>query len=457
MRPTRTIRPWLLLAACSWLGCQAGAPPPDPVAAPRVLVAPPVAGRPAATSVTLRVANGGAASTVLLSVGAREALSAELAPGATHDFVVEGLEPGTDHAYELVARSGEREEAASGRLVTRRPPGDAFTFAVVADPHLPIPSPAWLAPQNDEEMRRLVDYHLFRGEVSATFQRAVASIGEARPDFVVCLGDMFTLSEEEFNPPFPTAELALAAYVDFLNQLGPVSAGSAFFAVVGNWDGENGWHPAELRAHARAARSRYVPNPAPDTYPQGGGPYEDYYAWTWGDALLVVLNVMGYTPTVHALGEDDDGTATSWTLGADQWEWLETTLATSLQPLKMIFIHHPVGGEAGDELNSVYGRGGGRAARVGEQERLHELMTEHGVQVFFYGHDHVFTRQVVDGIHYVLPGSAGAPWKFPAEETGYEDFDPRSGFALVRVETAEVTIEFRDLEGSVFRTIAIER
>jgi len=33
------------------------------------------------------------------------------------------------------------------------------------------------------------------------------------------------------------------------------------------------------------------------------------------------------------------------------------------------------------------------------------------VQIFFYAHDHVFTDMVVDGIHYTLPGSAGAPWK----------------------------------------------
>ena len=61
---------------------------------------------------------------------------------------------------------------------------------------------------------------------------------------------------------------------------------------------------------------------------------------------------------------------------------------------------------------------------------------------------------VVDGIHYTLPGSAGAPWKFPAEETGYEDFDERSGFALVHV-ARELTVEFLDLEGEVFRTFEV--
>lgn len=454
LRPA-SILPYVLSAVL--LGCSACSRSPEPTPASRVLAAPPLVGRPTASSATLRLVNGGAAAEVRLLVGGREAATAGLAPRATHDFAVDGLAPGTEVRYQVVARSGELEETAAGRFVTRRPPGSAFTFAVLGDPHLPVPSPEWLEPENDEEMRRLVDYHVFRAEVSDTLRRGLAAIRAARPDFVVCLGDMFTLSAEEFNPPFPSAELAEAAYVDFRGHLGRTGAEAAFFAVIGNWDGENGWHSEKLVAHARAARSKYLANPTPDTYAEGGGPFADYYAWTWGDALFVVLNVMSYTATVHTLDASDDGTATSWTLGEAQWEWLEATLAASAAPLKMIFIHHTVGGNAGDELNSAYGRGGGRAARVGEQERLHELMIARGVQVFFYGHDHVFTDQVVDGIHYVLPGSAGAPWKFPAEETGYEDFDERSGFGLVRVLPSEVRIEFRDLEGEMFRTIRIDR
>ena len=93
---------------------------------------------------------------------------------------------------------------------------------------------------------------------------------------------------------------------------------------------------------------------------------------------------------------------------------------------------------------------------MGEQARVHELMLEHGVQAFFYGHDHVFTDMVVDGIHYILPGSAGAPWKFSADETGYDDgYDERSGFALVHVDPAGLEIEFLDLEGEVFRIIDV--
>ena len=59
------------------------------------------------------------------------------------------------------------------------------------------------------------------------------------------------------------------------------------------------------------------------------------------------------------------------------------------------------------------------------------MMLQYGVQVFLYAHDHVFTDMIVDGIHYLLPGSAGAPWKFDSSQTGYAHYWPDSGFARV--------------------------
>src|SRR5438034_63512 len=86
--------------------------------------------------------------------------------------------------------------------------------------------------------------------------------------------------------------------------------------------------------------------------------------------------------------------------------------ATATAKWKFTFIHHTVGGNAGNDVDTAYGRGGGRAAYVGEQKTIHDMLRRYGVQIFFYAHDHVFTDMVVDGIHYTLPGSAGAPWKF---------------------------------------------
>jgi predicted phosphodiesterase len=83
-------------------------------------------------------------------------------------------------------------------------------------------------------------------------------------------------------------------------------------------------------------------------------------------------------------------------------------------------------------------------------------MIEHGVQIFFYGHDHVFTDMVVDGIHYTLPGSAGATWKFGTGETGYTEYRPESGHGLVTVTPQNVLVEFIAEGGEVIDRYTVE-
>ena len=120
-----------------------------------------------------------------------------------------------------------------------------------------------------------------------------------------------------------------------------------------------------------------------------------------------------------------------------------------------LFIHHTVGGAAGDPDDSAYGRGGGQAAYVGEQAIIHELMRTYGVQIFFYGHDHVFTDMVVDNIHYTLPGSGGAPWKFSSSETGYTNYWTDSGYGRVQVSSASVLVQFIAKGGQVINEYRI--
>ena len=83
------------------------------------------------------------------------------------------------------------------------------------------------------------------------------------------------------------------------------------------------------------------------------------------------------------------------------------------------------------------------------------MLQRYGVQIFFYGHDHVFTDMVVDGVHYTLPGSAGAPWKFIESETGYTDYLPDSGYGRVSVDPNHVQVDFVALGGNVLRTFTV--
>ena len=285
----------------------------------------------------------------------------------------------------------------------------------------------------------------------------VRNVRRDNPEFVIALGDnvAWPTSRNEAQTSPAGAE---RAYEMYRRHLGPLTASTPHFSLLGNWEGETGKFPPESIALVRGVRRRFLPNPDHRTYPQGGSAAEDYYAFAWGQALFVILNVQGYTRASSALTlptQSDVAKVEDWTLGATQLSWLERTLKGSPHPYKFLCIHHAVGGNAGNEHDTLYGRGGARAAKVGEQRTVHALMREHGVQVFFYGHDHVFVDDVVDGIHYALPGSFGAPWHFGTPVTGYERFWQDSGHARLAVSPKEARVEYVNQAGAVIHTFSV--
>ena len=56
----------------------------------------------------------------------------------------------------------------------------------------------------------------------------------------------------------------------------------------------------------------------------GIGSPENYYAWTWGDALFVVLDVYRYQNINSDKPQNWD-----WSLGLKQYTWLRNTLENS--------------------------------------------------------------------------------------------------------------------------------
>jgi len=343
-----------------------------------------------------------------------------------------GLASGTRYEYEILAPADVRDTILySGSVVTQRTPGDSFSFALITDTHIG----ANLSYSNQG--------------IPSTLEAVSAEVGIASPDFMVHLGDMLDFHNFGFNDPPPTESISRSAYLNYRTLLGDTLGSTSHFATIGNWEGENGNYTPDEILRSQHERLLYLPGPAPTTYPESGGTNEDYYAFTWGDALFVVLNVMTYTPTAHLLSSSAAGLPDDWTLGTAQLDWLASTLANATSKWKFLFIHHPVGGKAGDDINSAYGRGGGQAAYVGEQAKVHQLMLQYGAQIFFYGHDHVFTDMTVDGIHYTLPGSAGAPWMFSQFETGYAQFWQESGWARVTVSPSSVDVKLLKMGGGI--------
>jgi hypothetical protein len=386
----------------------------------------------------LRVRVRGQAETNWTEMGPPSSPAGDIA-----QWSVDGLQPGRVYLFEV--RGPDPPETGAlyqGAAVTARDPGSPFTFAILSDTHI--------APR--DSIPPAGDTNSFQ---EITLLEVARAITASHPDFLVNLGDMLDFHRFGFNDPPPDASWTRLGYLNYRRLLGDALGQAAHFPVIGNWDGENGCNTPEEIQRSGSQRRLYVPGPRPGTYREGGSPDEDYYAFTWGDALFVVLNVMTYTPTCHLLGAAP-GFPDDWTLGPAQLAWLEATLAGATSRWRFLFIHHAVGGAAGDYANSAYGRGGGQAARVGEQAIIHDMMIRHGVQIFFYGHDHVFTDMLVDGIHYTLPGSAGAPWKFVTAETGYTEYWPDSGYGRVAVSKERLQVDFVGPGDQVLKSYSVE-
>jgi hypothetical protein len=284
----------------------------------------------------------------------------------------------------------------------------------------------------------------------------VRNVRQDRPEFVLALGDNVAWPTSR-NQPQTSEAGAIRAYTMYRRHMAPLTMSCPHFGLIGNWEGETGKFPAEVIDRVGDVRRRFLPNPVQATYPEGGSEGQDYYAFGWGPALFVVLNVQSYTaPSGDQPSPRDDVTVVEdWTLGTRQFEWLERTITASDHPFKFICIHHVVGGNAANQVETLYGRGGGRAAKVGEQARVHQLMLDTGVQVFFHGHDHVFVDQVVDGIHYAMPGSCGAPWRFGREITGYGRFWTDAGHARLNVRPDRATVTYINQSGDAFHEFVV--
>ncbi|MFM7150644.1 MAG: metallophosphoesterase family protein, partial [Gemmataceae bacterium] len=222
-------------------------------------------------------------------------------------------------------------------------------------------------------------------------------------------------------------------------------------------------------------RNQMFPMPASEgiytgdnTKLKGIGLLRDYFAWTWGDALFVVLDNYWHSPAQVDSGfhggsgggkKSNDRKSRDWwgmTLGNEQYHWFRKTLEGSKAKYKFVFAHHVMGsGRGGIEAADLYewggrGRGGSTNSREFKQKRpgwelpVHQLMVKHGVSIFFQGHDHLYARQEKDGVVYQeVP--------LPANHT-YSSFNedsyrsgkklPNSGFLRVTVSPEEAKVDY---------------
>jgi len=369
-----------------------------------------------------------------------------------------GLAADSEYHYRVRYRDAGGGPYLSGKdrtFRTARKPGARFCFAIVADEHL----------QN-----KLLHRH---EEGLADYRQTLANVAAAYPDFMISLGDFAHPELYDGRDAVGQFE-AHQRYLDQRSYIDRICHSIPFYLVLGNHEGEQGWRldgtPDNLAMEATLARKKAVPNPSPDGFYSGNekddafcGKRENYYAWTWGDALFVVLDP--YWNTIRNPRRSND--RWDWTYGKEQYDWLQKTLHTSDAKWKFVFSHQLTGG------TTTYGRGGIECAKhkvkglpsfewggedatgqyVFPEKRpgwthgpIHDMFVREGVTALFHGHDHCFVHQELDGVVYQecpMPGDEQYRDRFYERgkyELGHHESSP--GFVLVEVDAEAVNVEY---------------
>lgn len=352
-----------------------------------------------------------------------------LRPGMPSEVILDGLSANSQYFYRWQSTTGQSGSEGTSKefsFRTARAPGETFVFTVQADSHLDA--------RTDTRL----------------YEATLRNVKAAKPDFHIDLGDTFMTDKRRSD-----YRAALPQYLAQRYYFGLIGTSAPVFLVTGNHDGE-GMRMGAMGKWSREQRETYFATPSDGAEGRG-----NYYSWEWGDGLFVVLDPFWASVRVRRGGD-------YWarTLGEDQFRWLAKTLRSSKARFKFVFIHHLVGGAShearGGVTAAVMYEWGGRGSdgtyefndrRPSWGQPIHALLADAGVTAVFHGHDHVFAREALGGIAYILvpqPGldRYGAPRDISAT---YPDAEVIGGPGHLRVtvsaEAALVELVQTRLEG----------
>lgn len=296
-----------------------------------------------------------------------------LEKGKPYSLNINNLQPDKEYTYYFyykITGSSDFIKSSKFHFRTQKSENQNFSFAIIADSHIDINSD------------------------TLVYKNTMKNIANQNNDFLIDLGDTFMTDKYGANYTD-----ALGQYVAQRYYFGTVGNSLPLYFTVGNHDGEVGQKNTAMTNWALTQRKLYYPVIST----------QNYYSWEWGNALFIVLDPFSNTP--------QQGGNDPWlrTLGKSQYDWLEQTLKNSNKKFKFVMIHNLVGGldadgqaRGGAESAPFYEWGGKNssgadefaAKRPGWNMPIHQLLKKYGVDVVFHGHDHVYAKQLYDGIIY---------------------------------------------------------
>jgi hypothetical protein len=403
-------------------------------------LAPVITGRPTSNSITIN-AIPAKAMTISYEYGTNQGIydaetpQQQVKAEEPVETTINGLQSGTRYYYRINYEGQIGEERS---FVTQRPPGSTFTFDIQGDSH-------------PERVNKEFNADLY----SKTLQSAAADL----PDFYLAMGDDFSVDSLKEVNEMTVRDL----YLSQRQWLGLINA--PVFLVNGNHEQASlanlNVSADNVAVWAQNARNDFFPQPAPDGFYSGDsseiqfiGQLRDYYAFTWGDALFMVIDPYWHSPQVvdNAFGakhgEKPNRDLWNVTLGDEQYRWFLKTLENSNAKYKFVFSHHVLGiGRGGVEEAGGYEWGdaaGLGTHRPGWEKTIQQVMADNQVTIFFQGHDHIFVKQELDGVIYqTLPEPADPNYSLfnsDSYPTGVKF--PNSGHVRVSVSTGGITVDY---------------
>jgi|GEM_PF-4852864 len=366
------------------------------------------------------------------------------------------LSPSTKYHYRVLLRFGGDSYSsprAAHSFQTRRNTGEAFRFAILADSH------------------RGANPSGKGGRYWAEWDVLVEKISNEQADFVVDVGDTWLLCDgygrvrTKGIPGLYSSVMKVArnGYSGY-RGIGDVCADRGYYLARGNHEGISDYDKAPARNTLRTLLKMFVPNPNGVTYSQGGSMDSDYdqgyFAFEWGDALFVVMDVVKYKDSKKV-----NPSPARFHIGEAQLGWLSSVLHSSTQRWKFIFLHHLFGG------GITYGRGGSAFAFDYEQAQIQSLAEQYGAHIF-YGHDHLLAKGWANGVLYYCCGlSWGGQSDYITGGRDYSSLYPdgytstscnsnppaceNNGYIIVEVSPTQVKIQYKSYLGYVVDEIVL--
>jgi calcineurin-like phosphoesterase family protein/K319-like protein/purple acid phosphatase-like protein len=153
-----------------------------------------------------------------------------------------------------------------------------------------------------------------------------------------------------------------------------------------------------------------------------------YWSFDYGPAHVIVLDeYVTYAP------------------GSAQYTWLTNDLASTTKPWKILVSHEP-----------GWSAGGGHANNTDLQNYIQPLCEQYGVDFVINGHNHYYSRAVVNGVQHITTGGGGAPLSVPDPTYPYIVVTNASYHYLeLGIQDGSSTMTARRVDGAVIDTATV--